>query len=707
MRERFFSGKRGEAIAVVAAFTITAVVLVWQAIQVRSYVWLVDELLYVKGALGVGDGLLPGHVYGQASSVANPLYVWAIAPIFKLLPSEQAFVVAHAFGALVFAGVIFPVYLTARRLGATAMMAVLAGLLAVWVPWSVSTLTLMSEPLAYFMFAWSVWAMTRALPEPTIRNELAAFALLGVTAYTRPQFILMVPVFLLAILFCELRTDDATLRDRLLRRRVAVAVATAGALAVAVLGDRLLGAYSATAAHPVFPSGILASETAHAAYVIVGVGLVPAIAWLGWALRAGAKPLNATHLGFAVLSALLVAMIWHVSGFFGQAIAGGQIQERYVFYVVALFALGLAALSADDRSRGPRLSMIVAGAIVAAVVGPTYGVITRPGAFTTIQSAAAAVSETVAYHLGRVTRFWPFGDPPTNETLAGLAIAIGVVVTVLATPRWRRVGVPLLATGSLLFGVIETGVVLDRATASVNITIPRMLGPGAAQKSWADDGTKGGEIGLLPSPLPGELDRQRWLWIEFWNKHIAHVYTVGKREQTTNLPHEALSIDPANGNLQTAATSPYLVVSASDPGFAVRGRRVARGPFGTELIKPADPQRVLWLATAGDGAPLASRFLAPGRPVELHIYRPPGTGEAAVSVDLTLAGTSAADGRTEVIIRGVGGARKVRIAPGRVRRIAVRSRIPAGAERATVRIVPSRAGASRRAQVELRAVRVG
>src|SRR3954447_11550458 len=179
-------GRAGELLAVAAAYVVTAVYLVSRAVEVRSYIWLVDELLYTKGALGYAAGTLGGHVYGQAQSVHAPLYSWLLAPIYGLLNSDHAFKAAHAVDALVFAAVLVPVYLTARYLGARPLMALLAGLLSVWVPWSAATLVLMSESLAYLTFAWAVWAMVRALAEPSPGRDGIALLLIAATAYTRP-----------------------------------------------------------------------------------------------------------------------------------------------------------------------------------------------------------------------------------------------------------------------------------------------------------------------------------------------------------------------------------------------------------------------------------------------------------------------------------------------------------------------------------------
>src|SRR5688500_9045432 len=74
------------------AFAASALWFAWQAGHVSSYIWLIDEMLYVKTALGYAglDGILP-QVHGQRYGVPNVLYMWLIAPFMAVLDSGDAF----------------------------------------------------------------------------------------------------------------------------------------------------------------------------------------------------------------------------------------------------------------------------------------------------------------------------------------------------------------------------------------------------------------------------------------------------------------------------------------------------------------------------------------------------------------------------------------------------------------------------------------
>src|SRR4051812_33324016 len=63
IRSAFPRGWRGEFLVVALAYLVTAGYLVLKAVKVTSYVWLIDEFLYTKGALGFAGGTLTGHVF--------------------------------------------------------------------------------------------------------------------------------------------------------------------------------------------------------------------------------------------------------------------------------------------------------------------------------------------------------------------------------------------------------------------------------------------------------------------------------------------------------------------------------------------------------------------------------------------------------------------------------------------------------------------
>lgn len=708
LREWFTTG-RGEATLVAPAVLVTAAYLVWHALQVEAYVWLVDELLYVKGGLGFADGHLTGHVYGQAASVYSSGYAWLLAPIYGIFPSETAFQIAHVANALLFAGVIVPVYLTAKRLGATMLMSLLAGLLAVCVPWAVATLVLMSESLTYFAFAWAVWGMTRALSEPSPRSEGVAVALVAAVAFCRPQFVLLFPVFVLTVILCELRRDNARLGERLREHRVVAIVAGAGVLIYAVAGNSILGGYSGTAGVPRFPPGLWPNMIGHLAHVIAGAGVFTAVCWLGWVMRAGAPESDRTHTAFAILSGLIVAVVAYVAGFINENYVSGLVQERYVFYIVPLFVLGMAALSADRPGRGPRVSMLAAGGAIGLVLGGVpFSQAEAPNTFSIFQSAASSFNGSLKYHFGRLDPLIPGAALPITEKMAAAAVIAGVVATVLSQPRIRRAGLPLAAVAVLLFTSFEARETINKAVPGLNSVIPARLSRTPLPKAWVDRGIDG-DAGIVMSPMFSNDDRNRWLWIEFWNKSIARLYSYRGRLSASGLPAVGFEVNEDDGAISGDLTDSF-VMSAADPELSVQGRVLRRGPFETLLVKPTGAPRAAWTVLGGDPN-LELKGVSPraGKQLQLRVFRPQtaGPGEAVrVDVEFELAASRSAARSLRLKIVTASGSRPVELRPGQVQTIRLRVTMAPADAHAVIMVAEGGGPPNRRGVFAVRAVKL-
>lgn len=705
-------GPRAEAVAVGVGFLITAGYFVLKATKVTSYIWMIDEYLYTKGALGFAGGRLTGNVFGVPESVHAPLYSWLLAPIYGLFDSQHAFKIAHGVDALLFAAVIVPVYLTARYLGARPLMSLVAGLLATWVPWAVATLVLMSESLAYFCFAWAVYAMVRAIAEPSPRWDALALLAIGATAYTRPQFALLFGVFVLAVPLVELHLDEQgrPWRERLRPHWLLGAAVLVGLIAVLVAGSSLLGGYSDTAGKPRFPPGLWQNMLSHAAHIVVGVGVIPAVAWLGWVLHVAARAPTRRELAFAVLSALIVVFVFYEVGFFSQNNVGGRIQERTAFYPAALFAVGVAALSGNTRSRGPRLSMIGAGAGVALVVGAAaFDPGEASGTFESIANAGASYNGSLQGVVADLSKLVPGKPLATAEGLALIAIALALVLAAAAQPRFRRVGVPVLAVLALLFGVRETTTVVARAVPGLNSAIPSALGVASPPRGWIDAAVQGsGDAGALESPIFTADSPTVWLWVEFWNKSVNRLYTLPGQSPYSDLPSLPFEVDEQTGLVKTPIQKPYLVVSANDPRLRVQGQVARKGAWGIDLLEPARPYRAAWSFLGAVAKPELAGMVAagPGKPIALAVFRPADAGadqSASLDVRVTVARARKSPGAT-VVVRG--GKRPVRVPlTGAVddARVSVRVTVPAGEPRA---LLTFDAGAAKPGAIAVRDVAV-
>lgn len=596
------------------AFAFSALWLAWQAGHVGSYVWLIDEMLYVKTALGYAgfEGILP-HVHGQQYGVPNVLYMWLLAPWFGLLDSGDAFKGAHVMNGVLWASALFPVYLLVRRLGAAWGWALFAGLLTVWVPWADATLTLMTETAAYAAFPWALLAMTVAVADPRPRNDALALVAICVAIAARTQLVFLLPVFLVAIVVVELSLGDrGDWRRRVRGHWALVALLAALALFVAliqIVGGDLLGGYSTTSKAPPFAEGIWSMGMRHVAAVVVGIGIVPVILFVAWSIRAATGTVAPAERAYVAIALLALGALFYVAAFFGQTVASVA-QERYVAYAIPILAAGAAAFAADRVRPVPRVALLAGGVAAAlGLSGSVYKVSDAAGAFDRVANPAAAYNFELERLMPTLTGWLPGRDLWVNEGLILFAVVLSIVAVVAFSARWRRWAVPVLMGLVLAFTVTETRWVIPKVITGMNTEFPGAL-PGVRDQpnDWVDRALADGEkAGLLAGRLnPYVLDlANQWMWVEFWNKDIDRAYTPTGGADFTGWPGGRWTVTPATG----AATFPdppdAFVVGEKDPRLMLAGRKVARATYGAAVLRPERPLRALWFATGLklDGGP--------------------------------------------------------------------------------------------------------
>jgi hypothetical protein len=629
-------------LAVPAAFVLTALWLSLQAVQSTSFLWLIDEILYVKYALGYAqlDGLLPS-VHGVRHGVPNILYPLVLAPVVAALPMPAAFDAAHVVNAILFASTLFPVYLLARRVGALWGWALLAGLLAVWVPWSSTTLLLMTESIAYPAFAWALLAIVAAVAEPSPRHDaLAAAAVLAATL-ARTQLVFLAAVLAGAIVLEAVASrDPRAWRVRLHGHRALLAL---GALALVLfgaaqaLGADLLASYTTATNKPLLPDDWLPSAARHAARVFVGTALLPGLLFLAWLLRAGARPGGAPERAAAIVLGLSVPLIFYQAGFFAQSFAGGAVQERYVMYAVPVVVVGAVALASDRERPAPRLSLVAAAVLLAMVVGAeryATGTVAR-GAFPTLMGPAEAFNDVIALPLQRLASGIP---GQTGMPAEGVVVVLGALTaaSMLAfAPRWRGIAVPAMFAAVLVFGIAQASWIMPRAIAGISQGYPQVLqGVGEQPRDWVDRALpSGAEAAVLAGRLNSPDEQGQWLWTEFWNKRITQGVSRDGLSAYSGWPGSGSTSTPPRGrpspqgHLDTwwsASTRPRCswrdassrgrrpACSCSRPPAACRRARCSREPTSTDARRPPAPCACTSTAPARAGP--SSSTSSPTRP---------------------------------------------------------------------------------------------
>ena len=167
------------------------------------------------------------------------------------------------------------------------------------------------------------------------RSQLLFVALAFLAAFARIQFVVLPAVFVGAVLLVGLREQRlrAAVREQLLPLGL---LAVPIAIALALGPSRVLAFYGGVVDTEV-DLGALLGNSARNLFVLVfasGVVLVPGALGLGLAV---VRPRSRAELAFAALTLLLTASLVGEAGLLGAA---DLAQERYLFYVLPLVAVG-------------------------------------------------------------------------------------------------------------------------------------------------------------------------------------------------------------------------------------------------------------------------------------------------------------------------------------------------------------------------------
>ncbi|HVG66988.1 MAG TPA: glycosyltransferase family 39 protein, partial [Gaiellales bacterium] len=621
--------------------------------QVTQWVVMSDELQYSKLALHIGQTLSPIPVIrGEYTGSLSQLYPILTAPFYALWSMPTAFELVHWANAAIMASTCIPAYLLARDVTGNRWAARLVALLTITVPWMAMGTMVLTEVAAYPAFVWSAWAMYRAIAAPSLGRDVVALAGLALAFLARTQFLLLAIVFPLAILaheagFAAAESEPgrrraalwggvraAVARHRELATAYAVGALIAIPLALAGVLGRVLGRYETTIHEGgLIPAGLADSMARHLDFVAVAIGVLPFVLAAAWAFGSLVRPTGRRGHAFAVLSLLaVVAVTFQASSFNLRFALGGPIQDRYLFYIVPLLFVGMAACLLDPRRRWK--AVLISGAAFTWMVSlANFNPIGLPF-FASPDTVFHHVLEGRSYELGKLFGFKNL-DPGTVITIASGLLAIGAVYLV----RRFRPTTSLAVVGVVVFGfcLVETWYVMHKITeAIVHSAAATALAKSDEGRNWVDNNLPDGETaGVVPSPVnsnrwgrvewfgPGATEAV-WLDTEFWNKSIDQAYFYRRFGGYAPFYTSNIALDRATGRLDVKDAERYWVVAASDVRFRADARIVKESASGLDLIEPRRPYRAAWATTglAEDGWSYA------GRPVKMRLY--PAAGGKAV-----------------------------------------------------------------------------
>ena len=578
---------------------------------------MTDELLYTKIARHIADTGSPLPVlHGEHVGFLGVVYSILLAPLYGAFDPVTAFDAAHVLNAVLFASAAIPIYLLARRV-VPPECALVVALLSIAIPWAVNTATVMSEAAAYPVFVWAVLACHGALARPSPRRDALAIGGLALAFFTRPQFLVLAGVFVIAALVVD-GPRQALRRHRVLAGACVAAVVVV--LPLAALGEahRLLGDYGVTATEgSLLPAGAWKAAAIHLDVVAVGLGVIPFLLGAGWTysnLRGGPVAARA----FATFTALALPLLALETGSYDLRFGGAEvIRDRYLFYIAPLLFVGTAAALVG---RLPVWGLVGSTAFFAVTV-----------AFAAFRAVPGILLDSAATVLNDVLRDISPGLSP-GVFVAACGIVLGAICVGL---RWLPRPLAMLGVTVFVFAFCAstTGYAFERLLSSNAASGFPVTGKDRV-RNWVDGAARGRTVALLPFPVSRDWGQSAVAWwdAEFWNNTIQPTY-VGPNGHFTYAPFSSrvLRIGPDGVVAGTEHAPKFVLAALTDSRFGFAGKQVAAN-VGMTLEKLKRPWRATWLSRGlhPDG------WIRPGRPASIRVFAEQGNPTEKVKLAVTL-----------------------------------------------------------------------
>lgn len=573
----------------------------------RVGTWQNDEEEYVYLARWVANNL-PSSLWEMdlLQRGLQRLEIFILALPLGTMKAPGAFLVAHAINVAIYASAAIPAWLMARGLGLAPRWRLLAAVLVLATPWVVYSTSFLTEPPAYGIWAWTLWAVWRACVVPGARSDLLALAFVALAALTRSGFLVLAALLPLAAIAHQLRFGRLAALWRA-NPLVVVAIA-AGLLALAadlagvVALAELTGRYG-TALN--LGSAYWDKLAAYGGRLAVGTGFAVFVIGLGWIAARAIRPRDPAAGAFAVTALAATALL-----LFANVPAGPD--ERYVFYLATPLAVGMCAALAR-RDIAPA-AVLAAGVFAAWLVwstawnpeGGPYGFFIGP-------------AETFYARVGllRLETYLPgWISVRTAAFLIALAAAALCAYALGRRPRARMVA-------GVLVGAL---VVLQLAQAEytmrryVNDAGAR-FGPSLKERAWVDQAIYGeGTAAIVATALgnTGEFE-SAWREIQFWNTSVDQVALNGLRGIRTPPGDRVydLRVDPASGLIEGGPLPRHALVPRTFLDLGLAGAAVARPEYlPAELVRLDQPARARYTVAGAqpDG------FIADRGEARVHLW---------------------------------------------------------------------------------------
>jgi hypothetical protein len=523
------------------------------------------------------------EILGAEAPYYSALYPALVGLPFAAVEAADALVAVQALQALVMSSVAVPVYLWGRAL-VSAPWALAAAALALLVPALAYSGLLMSETLFYVVTTWALWAIARALEEPSGGRQAAAALAVAAAVLTRLQAVVLVPTLVVAVALVA-----GFSRSIVPFRRFAVAFALVCGTAVVWVALRaveggswreVLGAY-ATVAEREYSLGRAAEyvvwHLADVAVLTLGVPLLALLVLVVQALRGREDEPRAR--AFLAVTLAYVALLAVEVGVFASRFVGHLAERQLITAAPPLF-LALA-LWLERGAPRPQPTASIAALVVAAAV------LLLPVRDLAVPEAAPDGFFTIP-----LEQLADASSPATMEATYLVVAAIVLALFVFLPRRAAPALAGLVAAGLLAVSAVATAEVSDLSRRE------RLRVFGDGDPSWVDRSAD--------APVSFLWAGERYwpaVWEHlFWNGRIGEVLRITDEVVPGPVP-QRLVTPRADGTLVDATggdVEPELLVASRSQTFA--GERIAELPATPDhdalvLWRPERPARLLTWAT--------------------------------------------------------------------------------------------------------------
>lgn len=616
----------GAAGAVIGIALAQGWVLGLATTRVMNWFVMTDELYYARLAVSVAQsGSLLPRLHGEVVANVNQLYPILISPLFGDANVAGSLAAAHRLNAFLMTSAAIPVFLLARHSGVGRLASVWIGALAVAVPWVVLSSFLLTESVAYPAFCWAVLALTAATARRSSLADFVALVAIAVAVLARAQFVLLAAVFPIAVASDALfraaagqsgwRTVLRAAAETILRtRKLLLGAYSVGAVVAvgAILsggGSRLLGSYSVTAEKMRIDLDLLRLAAEHVAVLALGTAILPFLLGAAWLVDRLRPSASARERALACVGSATFLLCTLQVASFNQRFGAGLVKDRYLFYVLPVVLVGMAA--AVSSGRWPRWW--------------TY----------LVPTAVCAVG-------------FSFLSLPVYEKLnvdSPLAMLNDEILRLATSPTWARA---LLVLATLIAGalLVEARVLFPKRVVALAVAAVATIAlPAQAvyafDRLFAVDGTNGLPVTLDQGGVFGWVDRELgrearvtmfrfpangadywagvayWWDAEFWNESVVDDMNVGAGfpdpEPWTH------AFDPVTGTMSEPGETQYVLVHKSDVRFRIAATQVhyEREAY---VMEAEQPWRAAWVTDGiyGDG------WTRPHTPAGIRVFADPG-----------------------------------------------------------------------------------